>query len=69
MRDAVEIAENAIGSDLIDRRSHSGTVDETADIQYFIKNHLCSTVTLIDGTGNPAGPVYDYFPCGSRMLL
>src|SRR5690554_796146 len=63
---SVEIIENVIGSDLVARRSHSQTVSDSVENQYFIKNHLGSTVALISKEGTPAGPVFDYFPYGKQ---
>lgn len=39
-----------------------------ADNQYFIKNHLGSTVTMVDKEGQIVSPVYDYFPYGKQKL-
>lgn len=63
---SLEIVESITGSDLIARRVHTGVVYSSAEEQYFIKNHLGSTVALIDKDGNVAGPVYDYFPYGKQ---
>jgi len=63
-----EIAENVIGSDLIARRTGNDSVSDSADNQYFIKNHLGSTVTMVDKEGQIVGPVYDYFPYGKQKL-
>src|SRR5690554_6259426 len=63
---SVEIIENVIGSDLVARRSHSQTVSDSVENQYFIKNHLGSTVALISKEGTPAGPVFDYFLYGKQ---
>lgn len=63
---SMEIIENITGSDLIARRTHTGVVSSSAEEQYFIKNHLGSTVTLIDKVGSAVGPVFDYFPYGKQ---
>ena len=63
-----EIIENITAGELIARRSHGSTFDDTKKYQYFIKNHLGSTVTLVDEDGLRVGAVYDYFPYGKQIV-
>jgi hypothetical protein len=61
------IIESAYGSDFISNRIYDADHATTAENQYFIKNHLGSTVTLIDKNGVRVGPVYDYFAYGKQI--
>ncbi|NLE00741.1 MAG: RHS repeat-associated core domain-containing protein, partial [Fibrobacter sp.] len=62
-----EIIENVIGSELIARRIHGNKFEDSTEYQYFIKNHLGSTVTLVDEDGLRVGSIYDYFPYGKQV--
>lgn len=47
---------------------HTDSVSVVTDNQYFIKNHLGSTVTLVDKDAQIVAPVYDYFPYGKQKI-
>jgi RHS repeat-associated protein len=61
------VIENYSGSELVSNRTY--TIDDaaTAQNQYFIKNLLGSTVTLVDKDGKCVAPVYDYFAYGKQI--
>ncbi len=61
------VIENYSGSELVSNRTY--TIDDaaTAQNQYFIKNHLGSTVTLVTKDGERVAPVYDYFAYGKQI--
>ncbi|NLD93277.1 MAG: RHS repeat-associated core domain-containing protein [Fibrobacter sp.] len=61
------VIENYSGLELVSNRTYTINDAATAQNQYFIKNHLGSTVTLVDKDGKCVAPVYDYFAYGKQI--
>ena len=61
--------ENISAGDEIARRTHSDGYFPNAPYEMFIKNHLGSTMTLIDEDGQRVDAVYDYFPYGKQKIV
>jgi RHS repeat-associated protein len=64
----VETIHNVIAGELLARRSlDEGSV--TAPKDYFLKNHLGSTVATVDEAGNVSGDVLDYYAYGKQVRV
>jgi RHS repeat-associated protein len=61
--------ENISAGDEIARRTHSDGYFLNAPYEMFIKNHLGSTMTLVDENGQRVDAVYDYFPYGKQKIV
>jgi RHS repeat-associated protein len=64
---AVDIIETVTGGEHLARRVHTNSYSDEADYQFYIKNHLGSTMTMVDQYGRRSGPVYDYYPYGKQV--
>ncbi|MDG5816896.1 hypothetical protein QA601_17495, partial [Chitinispirillales bacterium ANBcel5] len=67
--DEVEIIENITVGDVVSRRVHYNVFDLNSDDQYFIKNHLGSTITMVDSRGEIIEPVFEYYPFGKQKQI
>jgi RHS repeat-associated protein len=41
----------------------------SSNSEYFVRNHIGSTVTMIDSTGTRVGPVFEYYPFGKQVMV
>ncbi len=64
---AVDIIETVTGGEHLARRVHTNSYNDAEDYQFYIKNHLGSTMTMVDQYGIRSGPVFDYFPYGKQV--
>lgn len=61
------VVENYTGTSLEASRIYSSSDAAASQNRYFIKNHLGSTITQIEKSGERVAPVYDYFAYGKQI--
>ena len=58
----VDIIETVTGGEHLARRVHTNSYNDAEDYQFYIKNHLGSTMTMVDQYGSRQRPGIRLFP-------